>query len=91
MVKKKVRAVPVHARGGTDVHIHSFITWEINRNEWSPSITGHFTLGGNTQRHPMNRRMGGPRNRYGRLHEEKTLLPLPGIKPQFLGCPIPSH
>jgi hypothetical protein len=35
---------------------------------------------GKEPRYPLNRRLGGPRNRSGRLREGASLLPLPGIE-----------
>jgi hypothetical protein len=40
--------------------------------------------------YPLDRRLGGPQSRSGRCGEEKNLLPLPGIEPQFLNRPVYS-
>jgi hypothetical protein len=40
---------------------------------------------GKMHRYPLNMRQGGPKSRYERFMEEKSLLPLPGIKPRFFG------
>jgi hypothetical protein len=39
----------------------------------------------------IDTRLEGPLNQSGHCGEEKNLLPLPGIKPQFLGCPAHSY
>ena len=39
---------------------------------------------------PLNRRLGGPQSRSGRLGEGINILPLPGIEPWFLGYPSRS-
>jgi hypothetical protein len=42
----------------------------------------------NSRQYPLDRRGGGqPQSRSGRCEEEKNVLPLPGIEPQF-PCPI---
>jgi hypothetical protein len=44
----------------------------------------------NSPCYPSDRRLCEPRRRYGHCGEEKDLLPLPAIEPQFLGRPTPS-
>jgi hypothetical protein len=48
-------------------------------------------LWGKCPRYPLDRRLGGPRNRSGRGSEEKNSHPLPGIIPENLdrlGCSL---
>jgi hypothetical protein len=40
--------------------------------------------------YPLARRLGGPHYPLGRCGDEKNILPLPGIEPQFLGRPVHS-
>jgi hypothetical protein len=44
----------------------------------------------NSPRYPLYRRLGGPQSWSGRYVEEKNLLPLAGIQPRLLGCPVRS-
>jgi hypothetical protein len=49
-----------------------------------------FLLPGKEFKYPLDRRLGGFQNQSGHCGEKKNFLPLPGIKPQFLGCPARS-
>jgi hypothetical protein len=55
-----------------------FLTWAVDRNEWSASCVSNFTLEINW--------MGGER-RSRHCREAKYLLPLPGIELEFYCCP----
>jgi hypothetical protein len=44
-------------------------------------------LQGNSSWYPLERRLGEPQNRCGRLEEEKKLLVLSGIELRFFGVP----
>jgi hypothetical protein len=43
---------------------------------------------GKNTRHPLNRKLGGPKDQSERFGEEINLLLLPGIEPRFLGRPL---
>jgi hypothetical protein len=45
---------------------------------------------GHSPQYSLHRRLGGPQSRSGCHGEEKNLLPLPGIEPQFLCRPAHS-
>jgi hypothetical protein len=61
---------------------------DIGKCRASVSHTGRFTPGVKTGQYPLNRRLGGRQNQSESCGEEKNLLLLPSIKPQFLGRPV---
>jgi hypothetical protein len=38
--------------------------------------------------YPLNKKLNGLKSQSGRFGEEKNLLPLLGIEPQILSCPV---
>jgi hypothetical protein len=56
--------------------------------KWSDSRSGHFIPA--KEQGVFNRKSGGPQIRSERCREVESLLPLPGIEPQFLGYPVHS-
>ena len=62
----------------TDVQLRTFLTWTVNRDEWSTSRPGHFTLGKELQ-YPLNERLGGSQSLSGRFGEEKNPFARAGI------------
>jgi hypothetical protein len=57
-----------------DVWIHVFFTSALVRGEWSASCLGRFTSGGMSPRYPLDRTLGGSKNRSGWRREEKFLI-----------------
>jgi hypothetical protein len=55
---------------------------------WSASLSDRFTPGGRSPRCALDRRLGGPQNRSGRIRERKILGPSRTRTPT-LGRPIP--
>ena len=43
---------------------------------------------GESPRHPLSGKLGGPKGQSGRLREEINLVPLSGMEPRFLGRPL---
>jgi hypothetical protein len=61
------------------------------RYRWMVSIMPRPLLPpGNSLRYHLYWRLGGPQRQSGCYGEEKNLLPLPEIEPEFLGCPAHS-
>jgi hypothetical protein len=70
------------AYGRGDVQIHIFLTSVLAGGEWSASRPDRFTPGEKSPRYPLDKRLGGPQNRYGssgRCGEEK-ILDLTGVR-----------
>jgi hypothetical protein len=63
-----------------------FLTTALDGGERSASRPCRFTPGDRAPRYPLDRRLGGLQNRFGRCGVENNLLPLPGIEP---GSPSP--
>jgi hypothetical protein len=62
--------------GGVDVEIHIFLTSAPDGGEWSASRSNRFTAGESPPPpYQLDRRLGGPQSRSGRLGEQKTLDP----------------
>ena len=55
-------------------------TSTLDGNKWPTSRPGRFTPGKQTQ-YPLNKRLGGPQNRYGRFEKNKNFS-LPGNESQ---------
>ena len=50
-VKGKCKIVPLHtvkAYGRVDIHLHSFLSFSLDRVEWSAPCLNHFILGAGT-------------------------------------------
>jgi hypothetical protein len=78
-MKVKGNVVPFHGMKvyrGIQVELYQ-ITLTLNGGQWSTSSPG-WCIPGKDFRHPLLRRLGGPKKRYGQFGEEKNLLPLQG-------------
>ena len=64
------------AYGGVDAYLHSFLTYALDRDEWSTLRPARFTPG-IEPRYPL-----GPRPGLDVFGEEENLLPLPGFEPR---------
>jgi hypothetical protein len=65
----------MNAYGGVDVYIHIFLTSALVGGEWSVSRSGRFIFWEKLPRYPLDRSLGGPQSRSGRLGEKKVLDP----------------
>jgi hypothetical protein len=70
---------------GVEVYFHSFITWELNRGEWSSLCCDHFTPG-KVPHSWLTRRLGVSLSWCGCLGQEKNPLLLPEIKLKAFSC-----
>jgi len=68
----------MNAHTADRLQLRTFLTWTVNRNEWSTSRPGHFTSGKEPQ-YPLNERLGGPQSLSGRFGEEKNPFARAGI------------
>ena len=59
-----------------EVQLHSFLTSALDGGKWLTSRPGSLT----PRKDPLNSRLCRTQSRYGRLGENKYLLPLPGFK-----------
>ena len=80
-----VHAMQTYGSGGTAPPT-SALGW----GEQSASRFGWFTAWGDSPYYPLIRRPVGPHCWSWWCAEKENLLPLPGIKPQFLICPANS-
>jgi hypothetical protein len=75
---------------GVNVQLHAFFNLG-TRWRWVVSFTPRLLY---PQRksplYPLDRRLGGPQNRYGRGGEEKNSQPLPGLEPPIIQ-PVIQH
>jgi len=73
----------IKAYGGVEVELHSFLNFELDRNELPASPCVHFISG---EGYPNNsrRRLGGSQGLSGLFKKEK-FFPLPRNKSQFVG------
>jgi hypothetical protein len=51
---------------------YSFLTLVLVGGEWSVSQPGHALAPGKGHRYPVDRRLGGPQNRFGHRGERKS-------------------
>jgi hypothetical protein len=80
--------------GGVEVQLHAFnalITLTLDVGVWSASCLNPLCTQGNSCQYPVNRRLTAPQNLSQCFGEENYLLPLLGIKPQFLSQHNPLH
>jgi hypothetical protein len=66
-----------------EVQLHSFLTLAQDGGERSASCSGRFTTG-ESPRHPIYRRLGGPQSRSRRGCEEKNSQPLSALEPTII-------
>jgi hypothetical protein len=84
----KHHATKTLENGGIASHILNLGTrqrWRVRFTLWplySPGKSSWF---------PLELRLGGPESQSGHCGDKKNLLPLPGIEPQFIGCPDVGH
>jgi hypothetical protein len=65
---KQSKAVPLHAMvalGERNYSSYSFLTSELDGDEWSASLPGRALPRGKDPQYPLYRRLGGPQSRSG--------------------------
>jgi hypothetical protein len=63
-----------------EVELHAFFTSALDGGEWSASRPDRFTSLGKSPWHPLDRRLRGLQNRFGRGGEEKNSQSLPRLE-----------
>jgi len=71
------------AYAGAEVELHLFLTSALDGGEWFTLRLVCFASGERTS-HPISRRLVGPRRWFGRVGEQKNLMPLPGTEPRIV-------
>jgi hypothetical protein len=69
------------------VYLHAFLTWALLGGEWSDLRLSRFNLWKRNPELIIKMRLGGPQDVSGRYEEERNILILRWIEPQFLYCP----
>jgi len=78
-IKDKVYLfTPGRHTGTVDLQLHSFVTSTLDAGEWSTSCPNRF-ISRTEPRYALNRGLGGPQSRFGRLWRRENLWPLPGL------------
>jgi hypothetical protein len=73
------------------IWLHVFLNFALDGGEWSTSRFGRFTPEVKPTRLPIVKEPGcGPQSWSGYYGGEKNLLPLSGIGPRLLSCPVRS-
>jgi len=54
--------------------------WSLLLTQIVNELTSNIVKSGHLPQYSLNRRLGGPKSRSRRFGEEKTLVPLPGIR-----------
>jgi len=68
---------------GVESQLHSFLTSALDGGEWFNLRLVCFAPGERTW-HPISGRLIGPRRWFGRVGEQKNLMPLPGTEPRIV-------
>jgi len=75
---------------GVEVQLHSFVTWVLDKGEWSASRLSCSAPAKRALTTPHAQQAGWCQSQSGCCGEQKNLLPWPGIKTLFLGGPAHS-
>jgi hypothetical protein len=70
----KLSTTPWRLYGGAEVWLHAFLTSALDGGEWSASRPYRFTPRKRALWYSLNRRLGGPQNRFGRGAETNTWI-----------------